>query len=328
MIKKIINGIQKGESEGKTPAEALLRYYVSFSSDDSINAFNDILKKSIKTSNNLDVKHFFEMTSQIYANLELLIEKEENKKRPTPQPKGSETLLDYMLFAIENISNDDLKMIRTQLVETLDLFDIDHLIGSSKLENLVKKLQKLWEPGEKTYCLNERLKRSTEKIRLMSHIARLTYDGAYFLNIGEKSLTVDQAKNLFLFNCYDDVLDCIENSKELVDNLPIILTNALAIYDMNESTTKDGIDYHYPLQVMKNIGNEYLPHISVEKAKQWIDIHPILIYLFNEKNTNVSQIFDYFLEQIKNGKISIDHISWFSPFMKFIRESISDEQIN
>ena len=79
---------------------------------------------------------------------------------------------------------------------------------------------------------------------------------------------------------------------------------------------------------MKNIGNEYLPHISVEKAKQWIDIHPILIYLFNEKNTNVSQIFDYFLEQIKNGKISIDHISWFSPFMKFIRESISDEQIN
>lgn len=326
IIKKIINEILNEESKGKTLEEALLRYYVSFSYDDS--TFNDILKESIKTSNSLEVKHFFEMTSQIYANLDLLIEKEKDKKRPTPQPKGSEVLLDYMIFVIENLTNNDLHALRNQFIMTLDLFDIDHLIGNPKLENLVKKLQKLWEPGEKTYCLNELLKRSSEKIRLMSHIARLTYDGVYFLNTEDEFLTITQAKNLFLFNCYDDVLDYVKNPKELADNLPTILTNALVIYDMNEPGIRIGIDYNYPLRVMKNIGNEYLPQISVEKAKQWIDIHPILIHLFNEKNTNVSQIFDYFLEKIKNGEISIDHIAWFSPFLKFIRESISDEQIN
>ncbi len=324
IIKEILNKISKQELEGKTLDEVLLRYYVS---EDSINAFDDILKKSIQTKNVSRVKNFFEMASRIYLNMDLLLEKEGNESRPISQPKGSEALLDFMLFVIENISDKDLKMIRDQLVETLDLFDIDHLIGTQKLQNLVQKIQNLWKPEEKTYCLNEFLKRSIEKIRLMSHLAQLTYDGAYFLNTEDESLTILQAKNLCVLNYYEDIFECIEDQNELVDNLPIILTNALKIYNINEPTIMAQIDYNRPLKLIKNIGNKYLPRISVEKAKQWIDIHPILIYLFNEKNTDVVKVFDYFLEQIENRKIPIDHISWFSSFLKFARKSISDEQI-
>jgi hypothetical protein len=330
IVKKILRKIPE-ESEGKPPAEALLSYYIADSKYSVATAFNDILKKSIQKRDIKEIKSFFEMVSQIYENINLMIDhmSEKDKERPMPQPKGSEVLLDYMLFAIENLTNDDLHALRDQFIMTLDLFDIDHLIGNPKLDNLLKKLQNLYKLEEKTYCLNEYLKRSIEKIRLMSHIARLTYDGDYFLNESDEdeSITIMQAKNLFSFTCPDDTLDRI-NEKEILNNLPVILTNALSIYNFNERSTFPETNYDSLFQQMNYVANTYLRrHISVEKAKSWIDTNPILIHLFNEKNTNISQIFDYFLELLENGTIPKFHLSCFSSFVNSVRENISDEQM-
>jgi len=331
IIKNILHKIP-GELEEKTPAEALLRYYISDSKSSVAASFNDLLTKSIQKKDRKEIKSFFDIASQIYGNISLLINKmnEKDKERPMFQPKGTEILLDYMLYAIENLEKDELQLLRDQLIMVLDLFDIDHLIDNPKLENLVKKLQNLYKPEEKTYCLNESLKRSIKKVRLMSRVAQLTYDGGYFLNMSDEDefITITQAKNLFSFSCPDDVLDRL-NSEEIKDKLPIILTNALSIYDMNNKATSTTVDYRYPLYMMRNIiGNEYLPYISVEKAKNWIDINPILIHLFNEKNTDIPQIFDYFLKLLENGTIPTFHLSWFSSFVKSARENISDEQMN
>jgi len=331
IIKKILEKIPEKESGGKTPGEALLRYYIVDSGHSATELFDKILKEAIEKKDIREIKNFLETAFQIYENMDLIIDRmrKEDKERPMIQPKGSETLLDYMLFAVENIACDDLKNLKDRLVMTLDLFDVDHLIGSPKLENLVKKLQNLYKPEEKTYCLNEYLKRSVKKIRLMSHIARLTYDEAHFLLMSSEDefITIAQAKNLFLFNYYDEVLERV-NPEKIKDNLPIILTNALSIYDLNKETISATADYSYPLKVMRDIGKEYLPHISVEKAKSWIDINPILIHLFNKKNTDIPQIFDYFLKLLGNGIIPTSHLSWFSSFVKSARENISDEQMN
>ena len=86
----------------------------------------------MNTRNFQEFKDFSNIAYQIYESINLMIDhmNEKYKKRPMPQPKGSEILFDYMLFAIENLTNDDLYALRDQLIMTLDLFYIDHLIGN------------------------------------------------------------------------------------------------------------------------------------------------------------------------------------------------------
>jgi len=64
IIKQIFDKISVKELEGKTPAESLLRYYVSNSRESVAKSFDDILNKSIKTKDLQEVKSFFEMSEE------------------------------------------------------------------------------------------------------------------------------------------------------------------------------------------------------------------------------------------------------------------------